>query len=333
MCRYAQLMNHRSGDAIVVGGGVSGLTTALCLAEAGYSVRVWTADQAADTTSYAAGAIYSPFLLDDERASQWAQQTFHELKALAPQPGEEATEDTGVTMVLGQEVSRGPAQAPDWATKVPEFRHCDAEELPAGFTHGWSYRVPLVDMPVYLQYLQTLLVEKHAGLVEQRRISTLDEPAAEADVVANCTGMGARELVPDPALRPIRGELVVMSNPGIDRFVAEHSDTHRELTYLLPHRNVVVLGGTADEQRWDLEPDDKVAAGIIARCAEIEPRLHDATILGHRVGIRPARNRVRAERTSLNGDGTVVLHNYGHGGSGVSISWGCARYVVGLLNS
>ncbi|MCO8275400.1 FAD-binding oxidoreductase [Actinoplanes sp. TRM 88003] len=320
-------MTHRSGDAIVVGGGVSGLTTALCLAEAGYSVRVWSADQAADTTSYAGGAIYSPFLLNDERASQWAEQTFTELEAMALQPGE----DTGVAMVQGQEVSRGPAQAPDWATKVTGFRYCDGAELPRGFTTGWSYRVPLVDMPIYLQYLQTLFVAKHSGIVEQRRISTLDEPATEADVVANCTGMGARELVPDPALRPIRGELVVMSNPGIDRFLAEHSDADRELTYLLPHRDVVVLGGTADEQRWDVEPDDKAVAGIIARCTELEPRLRDAQVLGCRVGIRPARDRVRAERTSLNG--AVVLHNYGHGGSGVSVSWGCARYVVGLLSS
>jgi D-amino-acid oxidase len=114
--------------------------------------------------------------------------------------------------------------------------------------------------------------------------------------------------------------------------VAEHSDTDRELTYLLPHRDVVVLGGTADEERWDKSPDATVAAGIIARCVEIEPRLKGLDILAHRVGIRPARSRVRAERVSLDGHRAAVLHNYGHGGAGVSISWGCARYVVGLLD-
>ncbi|WP_250000183.1 FAD-dependent oxidoreductase [Actinoplanes sp. M2I2] len=321
-------MNRRSRDAIVVGGGVSGLTTALCLAETGYSVRVWAADQATDTTSYAAGAIYSPFLVDDDRTSTWAEQTFVELETLA----HDRDQETGVTMVPGLQVCRGPAQPPDGATKVPSFRQCERPELPAGFVSGWSYTVPLVDMPLYLRYLQNVLVEKYGGTVEQRRISTLEEPASAASVVANCTGMGARELVPDPALHPIRGELVVVSNPGITRFVAEHSKTDRELTYLLPHRDVVVLGGTADEERWDLAPDEAVAEGIIARCAEIEPSVRDAKVLAHRVGIRPARDRVRAERASLNGDGTVVLHNYGHGGSGVSISWGCARYVVGLLD-
>jgi D-amino-acid oxidase len=323
-------MNRRSSDAIVVGAGVSGLTTAVCLADAGYSVRVWAADQAADTTSYAAGAIYSPFLIEDDRASEWAEQTFAELKALAHDVLEPAANpsDTGVSMVFGREVCRTDAHAPSWATRVPDFRLCDREELPPGFVSGWSYTVPLVDMPAYLRFLQKMLAER-GGTIERRRISSLDEAASIAPVVANCTGMGARELVPDESLRPIRGELIVVPNPGLTSFVVEHSDTDRELTYLLPHRDVVVLGGSADEKRWDRSPDEEVAAGIIARCVEIEPRLKDLEILDHRVGIRPTRDRVRVERVSLNG--AAVLHNYGHGGAGVSISWGCARYVVGLL--
>lgn len=305
---------------------MSGLTTAVCLADAGHRVRVWAADQAADTTSYAAGAIYSPFLIADERASEWAEQTFAELKALAVDAGG----DTGVSMVFGREVCRDHADPPAWAKRVPDFRVCDPREMPRGFASGWSYTVPLVDMPAYLHYLHSMLDERGV-VVERRKISSLEEAAAEAAIVANCTGMGARELVPDDELHPIRGELLVVPNPGIDCFVAEHADTDRELTYLLPHRDVVVLGGTADEDRGDRAPDEKVAAGIIARCAEIEPRLTGLPIIEHRVGIRPARDRVRAERTTLNG--AELLHNYGHGGAGVSISWGCARYVVGLLGS
>jgi D-amino-acid oxidase len=322
-------MKRRSKDAIVVGGGVSGLTTAMCLADAGHRVRVWAADQAADTTSYAAGAIYSPFLIADQRASEWADQTFAELKALAVDPGEDPRGDTGVSMVFGREVCRDHAEPPTWATKVPDFRMCDLGEIPPGFASGWSYTVPLVDMPAYLRYLQRMLAGRGVA-VERRRISSLAEAAAEAAIVANCTGMGARELVHDEELHPIRGELLVVRNPGIDSFVAEHSDTDRELTYLLPHRDVVVLGGTADEERGDLAPDPKVAAGIIARCIEVEPRLAGLKILEHRVGIRPARDRVRVERSILNG--AELLHNYGHGGAGVSISWGCARYAVSLLD-
>jgi D-amino-acid oxidase len=321
-------MNRRSKDAIVVGGGVSGLTTAVCLADAGHSVRVWAADPAADTTSYAAGAIYSPFLIADERASEWAEQTFAELKTLAVDNVDHGSE-TGVAMVFGREVCRDHASPPSWATRVPDFRLCDKEELPYGFASGWSYTVPLVDMPAYLRYLQAMLADRGV-VIERRRIASLAEAAADAAIVANCTGLGARELVPDESLRPIRGELLVVPNPGIDSFVAEHADTDRELTYLLPHRDVVVLGGTADEERWDRRPDADVKAGIMARCVEVEPRLAGLPILEHRVGIRPARDQVRVERTTLNG--AELLHNYGHGGAGVSISWGCARYVVSLLD-
>ena len=318
-------MSRRSPDALVVGGGVSGLTTAVCLADAGYSVRVWAADRPADTKSYAAGAIYSPFLIEDDRVPGWADETFAELKALA---GDPAGNDTGVAMVFGREVCRTRAEAPPWALRVPDFRMCDPEELPTGFTSGWSYTVPVIDMPVYLRYLERRITER-GGIVERRRISSLAEAAEAAPVVANCTGMGARELVPDPALRPVRGELVVVSNPGITSFVAEHNDTERELTYLLPNRDFVVLGGTAEVDRVDRAPDKSVAAGIIARCVEIEPLLKNAEVIDHRVGIRPARDQVRVERETL--DETAVLHNYGHGGAGVSISWGCARYAIGLL--
>ena len=44
-----------------------------------------------------------------------------------------------------------------------------------------------------------------------------------------------------------------------------------------------------------------------------------------RVGLRPLRPaNVRLERET----GTRIIHNYGHGGSGVTFSWGCAEEVA-----
>ena len=63
------------------------------------------------------------------------------------------------------------------------------------------------------------------------------------------------------------------------------------------------------------------------RCAEVEPRLKGARIIGRRVGLRPTRPAVRLE-SELRGD-TRVIHNYGHGGAGITLSWGCAREVGG----
>ena len=48
------------------------------------------------------------------------------------------------------------------------------------------------------------------------------------------------------------------------------------------------------------------------------------------VGLRPGRMEVRLEREEKNGK--YLIHNYGHGGSGVTLSWGCADEVVELAN-
>ena len=51
-----------------------------------------------------------------------------------------------------------------------------------------------------------------------------------------------------------------------------------------------------------------------------------------RVGLRPCRRGgVRCEMEVM-GSKTVV-HNYGHGGSGITLSWGCAGEVLDIVTS
>jgi D-amino-acid oxidase len=47
--------------------------------------------------------------------------------------------------------------------------------------------------------------------------------------------------------------------------------------------------------------------------------------VGHRVGLRPVRPAVRLEREGR------VIHCYGQGGAGVTLSWGCAEEVRELV--
>ncbi|MFV2022280.1 FAD-dependent oxidoreductase [Micromonospora sp. LOL_023] len=307
-------------DALVIGAGVSGLTTAICLAEAGLRVKIWAAEPPEQTTSYAAGAMWGPYLVEPvDRVRVWSAQTLEVLKQLATDPA------TGVRLVSGIEASRKPVEPPEWGNQLDGFRMCKPSELPDGFATGWRYTAPLVDMPVYLGYLRQRL-EAAGGEIALRRIGSFDEAVQVAPLIVNCTGMGARDLVPDPELTSIRGQLVVVENPGITEFFSEDTALSPDLLHFYPQGETLILGGTAQPGDWSREPDPDIAAAIIARCADVEPRLRNAQVIEHRVGLRPTRAYVRVEEQQLNG--SRVIHNYGHGGAGLTLSWGCAFKIA-----
>ncbi|GGK88588.1 FAD-dependent oxidoreductase [Mangrovihabitans endophyticus] len=279
-------MNRRDDDEIVVlGAGVIGLTTAVTLAESGRPVTVRATGQGAHTTSYAAGATWSLYLVEQsDRVRTWGAATLDELRRLASMPG------TGVALVDGVE-------------------------------GGERRTAPVVDMPTYLTYLTDRA--RQAGVVVDIR------PADRPDVaprVVNCTGAGARELVRDDTVTAVRGQVVVVENPGITEFFVDDGDPP---VYWFPHGGTVLLGGTAQHDVVDTTPDPDTAAAIVARCARVEPRFAGARVVGHRVGLRPTRPTVRLEAERL-GD-SLIVHNYGHGGAGVTLSWACAAEAAALL--
>jgi D-amino-acid oxidase len=310
-------------DVLVVGAGVSGLTTAVCLAEAGLRVRVVTATPPARTTSAVAGAMWGrgPGVQEPaDRIPVWSDVTFGELTTLADDPS------TGVRFARGMEASREPvvpAALPQARDVVP----CTPDELPAGFRDGHRLTVPLVDMPTYLEYLVRRFTSA-GGAVVPGVVRVRADVAGAAPVVVNCAGVAARELVPDDAVRPVRGQHVVVANPGLEEFFVEETEESSWISYF-PHGDRVVLGGLAADGDWNLMPDHATAAAIVRRCARVEPRLADTRVLAHLVGLRPGRPSVRVAEESVHG--TRWVHNYGHGGMGVTLSWGCARDVQRLV--
>ncbi|KUO19371.1 FAD-dependent oxidoreductase [Streptomyces dysideae] len=308
-----------SSDVIVVGGGVIGLTTAVVLAERGSRVRVWTRDPVERTTSAVAGALWWPYRIEPvTQAREWALRSLSVYAELAAYP-----ELTGVRMVEGVLGEADLDGADAWAAaRVPGLRASTAEEY-AG-TGLWA-RLPLIDMSTHLPWLRERFL-KAGGTIETRTVSGFAE--AGAPVVVNCTGLGARELVPDASVRPVRGQLVVVENPGIDTWLTS-TDADGEMAYFFPQPGRLLLGGTAVEGGWSLEPDPAVAEAIVRRCAALRPEIAGARVLGHRVGLRPVRDAVRLEREPLP-DGRVLVHNYGHGGAGITVAWGCAEEAAGL---
>lgn len=307
---------------VIIGAGVSGLTTGVALLEAGHPVRL-VAEEVPGVTSLAAGAMWGPYLVEPwERVRDWSLASLSAFEALSDDPA------AGVRMVSGVEAARTRVPAPPWSGLLPNFRTCAPDELPVGFAGGYRFTVPLIDMPVYLQYLLDRF-QQAGGVVERATIQSLNA-VEHASAIINCAGLAGGDLAGDPGVQPIRGQHVVVKNPGITEFFSEDTGLSPDLLCIYPHGETVVLGGSAVDGEGDLQYDPETAQAIVDRCAEIEPALATAQVIAHRVGARPTRVEVRVEAERL-ANGATVFHNYGHGGSGVTLSWGCAGEIAALV--
>jgi len=310
---------------LVVGCGVSGLSCGVRLLQGGFSVRVLGATPPEDTTSSVAAAIWYPYQSwPRQRVLGWARASLAEFHRLC------RDETSGVVQVDGVEVFSEPAEAPYWAGAVPEFRAAKPEELPEGRPFGFRFLVPVVEMPLYLSWLRRRFLDL-GGELEIARLESVDDAMQQADVVVNCTGLGAREFVPDPEMFALRGQLVRVERGAVDRYVIDEHGPDG-IAYVVPRSNDVVLGGTNVKGDENLLPDAVESDSIRQRCAALDPRLAQARKFSDAVGLRPGRESVRLEAEHPR-PGKLVVHDYGHGGAGVTLSWGCADEVLELVRS
>lgn len=309
-------------EVTVVGCGVIGLTAAIRMREAGLGVSILTAALPLQTTSSVAAALWLPYkAYPEDRVLAWGHETFEVFEELSRFP------ESGVHMREGVEIWRQKVPDPWWMSAVPDVRRCEQDELPPGYTDGHAFTAPVIEMPVYLGYLLDRFTGS-GGRVEHSVVSSLDEIDG-GDVVVNCAGLGARELVGDNSMKPIRGQILRVRNPGLERFVLDEANPEG-VTYVIPRSEDCILGGTSEDGEWSTEPDPQTAAAILKRCIKLEPRLAEAGVLEHKVGLRPGRPEVRLEKEDVP-HAPPRIHNYGHGGSGVTLSWGCAEETLHLV--
>ena len=303
----------------VVGAGVVGLTSALRLVEAGHQVQVVAAGLGESTTSAVAAALWYPYrAVPTAQVTQWLTTSFAALDALAGDPS------TGVRFRRGREFLREPAPDPWWRSAVPDLGRISEDQLPAGYLDGYQLTLPVIDMALHLDWLAARLRDCGA-VIDTRRLTDLPTALAGVEAVVNCAGLGARELAGDRTLTPVRGQVIVVEQFGLNEWLLDQNDPE-QLTYLVPRGETVILGGTSEEGDADLEVRPWSAEAMLARCAALAPAAAGARILSHRVGLRPARPAVRLE-TEMATDGPIV-HCYGHGGAGVTLAYGCAEEVV-----
>src|SRR6195952_809783 len=315
-----------TGRATVVGAGIVGLAAASRLLDRGWRVTVLADRPTTESTSHLAAAVWFPTrAAPRDRVLAWGSATFTELADQARRGV------PGVVMRESLTLHRADPGRPWWSGAVEGLRPARPDELPPGYTHGLRFAVPLVEMPVHLPWLAEH-VARHGARFVTRRLDRLDEaaraadPAHPADLVVAAPGLAARTLVPDPEVIPVRGQIVRVANRGLTLSVRDEEHPGGR-AYVHPRAEDVILGGTLDEDVWDTTPDPATAAAIVARCTDLVPALAHAPVLGTVAGLRPARPTVRLEPGVL-ADGTPVIHDYGHGGSGITLAWGCADEVA-----
>ena len=312
----------------IVGAGVSGLTSGVVFAERGFVTKIFAEQIGTQTTSGAAGALWFPY--DAEPANKvipWALATYKVLVDL--------TKDsrTGVSMIeLRQYCRTGKIEIPDWASSFSPLILSE-NASPARterslnisvFKSGFSIRVPLTDTTIYLDYLANRFQNAGGEIKNNMRFENLE--GIEGDLVINCAGIGARELAHDVDLEPHRGQVAIVRK--IDNLKCAIVCDDDPLMYAIPRTNDCVFGGTNDVSD-NLAADPATTKAIVAECCRVV-EIESPRVLRDRVGLRPFRKSgVRLEQEKLR-DGRTVIHNYGHGGSGFTLSWGCAENVFQL---
>ena len=348
---------------LVIGAGVSGLTTALCLRQQGWQVTVVAEKFDPQIVSVVAGALWKwppavcEFHQDQllfERSKRWCMISYQKFFELS------LNEQTGVFMRLVNFYFRYEIQTNPWARRrmeeiqnyVKGFRHDSAlitehqVNQNIGLKDAYRYFGPMVDTDTYMRWLLHQVQEAGGVVLTQRIGGDLRKQEQylkrqfHADAIVNCSGLGARELVVHE-MSPLRGALALIhvKNDGssIPYITEAHTIPHetgdeQNLVFIIPHRkDLLILGGLTEPDEWSTDTTLENYSPIQdmwRRCTEFLPILKQARVNPEepvRVGLHPLRNaNVRLEREA----GTQIIHNYGHGGLGVTFSWGCAREVV-----
>ena len=302
-------------DVAVCGAGVIGLTTAVRLQQLGADVVIATRELPTETTSAVAAAIWYPYLAEPRDAVlRWSAGTYRKLRELADQP------ETGVHM---QRVSETRAHAdadPWWARAAGDVERVPGTESPNAAHAVLRTTVPVCDTRRYLPWLHDEFL-RGGGKIIELDLRSLDLAFELADCVVNCTGLGAATLCDDPQIQSVRGQVVIVESEAVEEALID--DTEGTPVYVVPRGDDCVLGGTAQPDDTRLAIDDHDTARILADCQARVPALVGAPVLEVRVGLRPWRRTVRLQ-VEARRDGQILVHNYGHGGSGFTLSWGCA---------
>lgn len=357
-----------SRQVLVVGAGVIGLTTALRLHAAGHQVHI-VAQETPSTIlsrgpsalgsspsstycSSGSGGFWMPIFLTGKEIERWGTQTYLHYQ--------NESKDVGVRFHDGFLLSATKtnpdhpwfAQLTNMTTVSPD----DDSRVPREYAAALKFRTPIVHMDVYLVELERRVHD--AGIPLSLTYDVMDmsnenqsslwdlstarsyarDKIGDDVVLVNCAGLGARYLS-DTKMQPGRGITARIQRPkGYDHFITEdESDGILSkdglLAYALPRgEEEYTLGGTIFKGDWLESASKEEISGVVQRAATLLG-VDSVVMTSWWTGLRPLTHDGRARvGVQSDGDDGLVVANYGHGGSGVTLCWGCADDVVHIVN-
>lgn len=355
-------------QALVVGAGVNGLTSALCLQKEGFNVTVVAENLAPDITSVIAGALweYPPAVCGHHRNEQslsrskeWCMTSYEIFDKLASKP------ETGVRMrpvvfFFKHQIEENEQEYNkmlEFKNKVQGFER-NSNLIQENYINtryelkdAYTFIAPMVDTDMYIDWLVKQTLDSGVNIIQQKLSGSLLEQEEHlkavfgADVIVNCSGLGSIELANDDSMYPLRGALVQVENDGKTMAPVlksycmsfDSSTSDQDMIYIIPRGDDrLLLGGLVEQDEWstDIKLNDyKPVRDMLERCIDFLPILENAKVDSSepvKAGLRPSRKQnVRLEYEP----NSSIIHNYGHGGSGVTLSWGCAIEVATLAKT
>ncbi|KAJ2990552.1 hypothetical protein HDV02_004282 [Globomyces sp. JEL0801] len=225
--------------------------------------------------------------------------------------------EAGLMIVPSYEVSQSIPDEKDplFSSYVLNYRRMQSNELQDGMNFGIAYETVCINVPVYLTWLLSEF-KKRNGRLEHRVINHFNHLFNDADVVINCSGMGARYLpgVEDQKVYPTRGQTVLVYAPNLKYTITTGDEDMKKGKK--KDDNIKSGDKEASDKftanNFSLDVCKKTSAKIISRCLAICPELLNADgkleILEHKVGLRPTRvGGIRLEGSPVQGIDTCLV--------------------------
>jgi D-amino-acid oxidase len=255
--------------AAVLGCGAVGLAAARVLQDRGFDVAMYARNLPPDTTSNIAGAEWWPYYVaDEDRRTARFDAQFERAARLAFRYFQNLVGGRyGVRWLEAYQLHEHPAAPPangggrldDLIAALAPRTTLPAAENPFPVPQVERFHTMHIETSAYLFALMEDF--RLAGgrivvrdLADVSAVLALPEP-----VIVNCTGLGARELFGDREFVPVKGQLsVLVPQPEVDYMTFGPARL-----YMMPRRDGVLLGGTAERGVETLDPNDAETRRIL----------------------------------------------------------------------